>query len=242
VFYQTISTNPAVVNHIFGMDFDGGGLQDLSARAGGGYSDTDPDWSPDGQRIVFVRTPRAGAPEIWVMNRDGTGARRVVRLTGATGVTGEYSPTPRWSPDGGRIAYAAVARVATPGAPLYPSIFTIGVNGEGERQLTDNDLINTGPVWSPDGAQLAWAAKDFIKRENWRTWMMNASGSDQRIVYGAPAGDPNNGSQPAAWRGIQLLISGWTGNWNAYVGSAEGGTLTRITSGRSDTIPTDWLP
>jgi TolB protein len=242
VMYRQLGGTPNRVNHIFAMDFDGSNLQDLSARTAGSFSDSDPDWSPDGARIVFVRTPRAGAPEIWTMNANGTNARALVRLSAATGVVSDYSPSPRWSPDGGRIAYAAVPRAPVPGAPLYPSIFTVNVNGSDERQLTDNDLINTGPVWSPDGTQIAWSAKDFIRRQNWQGWVMNASGSDQRIFLSPPGGDANNGIQPVTWRGIRVLAAGWTGNWNVFFADVGGSNLTQITRSAVDEIPTDWLP
>lgn len=241
VFYRTVATSPNLVNHVFVMDFDGGNVSDLSARAGGAFSDTDPDWSPDGSRLVLVRMPRAGAPELWTMDANGGNAEMLLELSAATGVTREYSPSPRWSPDGGRIAYAAVERVKTPGAPLYPNIFAVKVNGQGERQLTDNDFINTAPVWSPDGVQIAWAARDFLNRRNWSLQVMNASGSDQRAFISAP-GDGNNGTQPATWSGNRILLAVWDGNWNAFFADAGGGKLTPVTTGLADNIPTDWLP
>lgn len=245
LFYRIVSTTPNLVSHIFVMDFDGSNVRDLS-RAAGGASDSVPDWSPDGRRIVFVRTPRAGAPELWLMNADGGNAHGIRKLSAATGIAGggivDYSPQPRWSPDGGRIAYAAVPRASVPGAPLYPSIFIADADGSNEHQLTDNDLINTGPVWSPDGSQIAWSAKDLFNRQNWRVWVMNASGADQRLFIAQLAGEPDSGVQVSAWRGNRLLIAGWDGNWNAYLIRADGAGLTAITRGEVDNLPSDWLP
>lgn len=63
--------------------------------------DSQPDWSPDGRRIVFVRQG-SGRPSssLYLVRRDGGGAER---LTGA----GQVAIMPAWSPDGQRIAYAA---------------------------------------------------------------------------------------------------------------------------------------
>jgi len=59
----------------------------------------DPDWSPDGTRIVFER-PGTGHGDLWLMNADGTDP---VALT----ETDTPERTPAWSPDGSRIAFVS---------------------------------------------------------------------------------------------------------------------------------------
>jgi Tol biopolymer transport system component len=60
---------------------------------------TDPMYSPDGLKIVFIST-HDGDPEIFVMNADGTGLRK---LTDNTAV----DAAPSWSPDGGKIVFTS---------------------------------------------------------------------------------------------------------------------------------------
>ena len=245
VFSHIVAAVPVITSHIYSMNSDGSNLRDLSAGSGAA-SDTEPDWSPDGSRVAFVRTLRAGAPEIWVMNADGSGARRVIQLSPGTGISsasvGDFSIQPRWSPDGGRLAFAAVPPTENLGAPLYPNIFVTNADGSNVTQLTDNDLINSSPVWSPDGKQIMWSAKDFINRQNWRVWGMNASGGNQRVLIPQLLGDANNGVQAVEWLGNRLLLAGWAGNWNAYFANADGSNIAPVTQENADDKPTDWAP
>jgi eukaryotic-like serine/threonine-protein kinase len=64
----------------------------------------DADWSPDGKRIVFLRSLRSGnqsAMEIDAVAADGSGVQTLIRLPG-TLLAG-----PRWSPDGRSIAVSS---------------------------------------------------------------------------------------------------------------------------------------
>lgn len=66
--------------------------------------DEDPDFAPDGERLVFKRSG-----QIWVINADGTGARQLTQ-------TSAEKSGPRFAPDGASIVYwskaAAEADVA----------------------------------------------------------------------------------------------------------------------------------
>jgi TolB protein len=128
------------------------------------YIDYDPDWSPDGKRIAFVRRPKhdeddcakplpmpappANAPdnELYVINADGTG---LTRLTFNT--TAEAAPD--WSPDGRHIAY-----MCRPDPAKQIENCVMQVNADGSTgiptQLTNNDLFEGTPIWSPDGRKI----------------------------------------------------------------------------------------
>jgi Tol biopolymer transport system component len=60
---------------------------------------TDPIYSPNGIKIAFIST-HDGDPEIFVMNADGTGLKK---LTDNTAV----DAAPSWSPDGGKIVFTS---------------------------------------------------------------------------------------------------------------------------------------
>jgi Tol biopolymer transport system component len=110
--------------------------------------DTEPAWSPDGARIVFVST-RSGGSNLYLMNADGTG---VVALTGNAG-----GFEPSWSPDGSRIAFARTTRLCQFDV-CAADIFVIPVTGGSATNLTRNVAATAyQPAWSPDGSRIAYA-------------------------------------------------------------------------------------
>ena len=130
---------------IWVMNADGSGQERRTGIEGSG--EQSPAWSPDGNRIVFVSNrglPGGGTtgPELWVMNADGSGVRRLTDTT----VGG---PPPAWSPTADMIAFQsnvnpggydlyAIAANATPGAGTDPRV-----------RLTTNFVSDENPSWSP---------------------------------------------------------------------------------------------
>ena len=108
----------------------------------------DPQISPDGDRVVYVR---AGMDRIedrrrrslWVVGTDGGGHRK---LTSSE----QNESSARWSPDGDRVAYVAAT---DEGAELYVRWMDTGETA----RLTQLDRSPSGLAWSPDGSTLAFS-------------------------------------------------------------------------------------
>jgi Tol biopolymer transport system component/DNA-binding winged helix-turn-helix (wHTH) protein len=108
-----------------------------------------PDFSPDGQRLVFAWTGDSGDAgfDLYLKTLD---SERLTRLTHSSATA--ISAT--WSPDGTRIAF-------TRASDTDGGVFVIPATGGEARKLTDASFTQESlihPAWSPDGATLAYPA------------------------------------------------------------------------------------
>jgi dipeptidyl aminopeptidase/acylaminoacyl peptidase len=124
----------------------------------------DPQITPDGERIAYVvveidRTTYEYHRSIWVA---ATEAGRPRRYT-----SGDNDTTPRWSPDGRSLAFTrAPADEVKPKNEEErdrgvgkPQLWLLPAGGGEARQLTWARWGASDPVWSPDGAVIAYSAE-----------------------------------------------------------------------------------
>jgi Tol biopolymer transport system component len=121
------------------MNADGTGVMRLTKHG----LDSSPTWSPDATRIAFQRYTNDAGWQIFSINTDGTGLRRLTRTLGYG------NEGPAWSPDGTKIAFVTIKA----------EIFVMDANGRHVMQLTDPPAGSgdADPNWSPDGSRLTFA-------------------------------------------------------------------------------------
>lgn len=115
-----------------------------------------PEWSADGRRLVFSRsTPAGDVSEIATLRvRD--------RAVGVLTHYGSISAAPTFAPDG-RVAFFSLKDFPPPAGDEPPppaELYTIARDGTGVRRLTDDEVVQTDPEWSPNGREIMYS--------NWR--------------------------------------------------------------------------
>lgn len=245
------------------VNWDGSDLRNLTEDSTA--NDSHPDWSPDGQQIVFD-SDRSGDPQLYIMNADGSNPRA---LTDGSGQNTE----PKWSSDGKWIAFhcsqggetqicvvsldgqpagepiSGTTPVWSPGSPEdgarltflcfqagHSDICTTRADGSELANLTNSPADEHTPSWSPDG--------------NWLAFVSNRG--DDIDVYNVCVTCPG---EPAAVRLTdEPRAAGWPawspdGNQMAYVDTG-GGDLLLVNADRSDATylasgvfsPSIWRP
>lgn len=153
-------------SEIYVMGSDGSTPTRLTNNPG---RDATPVWSPDGNRIAFVRGSVEG--DIYVMNANGTGQTMVA----------SDAESPAWSPDGSKLVYEKVS----PNGSF--DLFTVNAGGGGETQITNTGggISELGAVWSPDGSKLAYGRFDDNSGA-YTIYTVNPDGTGDSILVSTP--------------------------------------------------------
>ncbi|HYL61951.1 MAG TPA: S9 family peptidase [Candidatus Methylomirabilis sp.] len=174
---------------------------------------TDPQISPDGKKIVYVRrfadpmTDRRYS-NLWIINADGTDHRPLT--------TGNHNDaSPRWSPDGTRIAYLG-------DADGKQQIYVRWMDTGQTARITNLDHSPEALNWSPDGKMISFSSlvpdkgphlADLPSPPAGAKWAEPATMYD-RLVY--------------RFNGAGYLKPGFM---QIFVVSAEGGAPRQVTNG-----------
>ncbi|MXV97098.1 MAG: S9 family peptidase, partial [Gemmatimonadetes bacterium] len=174
---------------------------------------SDPQVSPDGSQIVFVRqwsdphTDR-NFSNLWIMNDNGSGQRSLT--------TGKQADSwPRWSPDGQRLLYLS-DETGTP--QLHVRWMDTGAT----TRITNLAEEPRVPAWSPDGSMIVYSS--FVPQAGMQ--LISMPDPPEGVEWAEPARVIHE--LVHRFDGAGDLEHGFT---HLFVIPSDGGTPRRITSG-----------
>ncbi len=163
---------------------------------------------PGASAIVFASNRDNGNRELYVINQDGSGLRRLT-------FNSLFERQAAWSPDRTQIAFSA----ADAGGNF--DIYVINADGTGQRQITTDPARDDSPQWTPDGR--------ILFQRDARTWIANADGSNAAELSTGP-GDALTPTSSPRGNLIAFASNRGTGTVDAiYVMQPNGKGLRQLT-------------
>jgi Tol biopolymer transport system component len=208
---------------------------------GPGY-DYQPDWSPDGARVVYS-SYRGNAEELWVVNV-------ATRISHQLTATGAVNVEPRWSPDGKQLAWVSTALRQR--WHIYVAPFDHDSIGNAVQITTDHDSHlpryyysvydhYLSPSWSTDGKEILFVSN---RGHIWGT------GGIWRARVGATDSARQIRDEETTWKarpdwspdGARVVYSSYLGRqWNQlWLMRADGGDALQLTYGDYDATAPRW--
>jgi serine/threonine protein kinase/Tol biopolymer transport system component len=174
------------VPQVYIMGSDGGNVRQVTKEQDGACQ---PDWSPDGKKIVYISPCRQKADlyndsSLYIMEVETSERTALPPSLG-----GDFEPA--WCPDGKRIAF-------TSQRDGYPEIYMILLDNDQIVRLTRAQSISGAiyarmPAWNPYGSQIAYVLKRTGLSQIWVTTDgdANMDKPNDRLVA-----SPNNDTLP----------------------------------------------
>ena len=163
------SSDEAGAHTIVTMKLDGSDVQTVPTGLDRPW---DPDWSPDGKRLVFAQqppdavNPTAQTESVYISDTTGQNRRLLGTFPG-------FIQLPAWSPDGTTIAYQTWT-----GKRGDADIVLLDIATGKFTTITHRDrpYLDETPAWLPDGRLLFQSTRDA----RYEIYVMNRDGSSQQ--------------------------------------------------------------
>jgi Tol biopolymer transport system component len=165
---------------IFIMRDDGTHRRRLSTNPFPDEGDSDPNVSPDGQTITFIRHKVDGELQaLYAVNRDGSHLRKLVPYRYEVAIKHD------WAPDGQRIVITTDADYPD---GRSPNVATIRPDGSDLRMLTSYSGGAVGAFagsYSPNGRWIVFRVEN-LALESFRLFKMRPDGSNRTLIARLP--------------------------------------------------------
>ena len=182
------------------------------------------------QSKIAFGSDRDGNDEIYIINSDGTGLKRLTNNP-----AWDYHAS--WSPDGKKIAFNS-------SRDGNHEIYVMNSDGTEQKNLTNNPATDFFPSWSPDGKKIAFSSN---RGGNFRgiygnseIYVMNSDGTEQKRLTNNPAED-----YFASWSPDGKKIAFWSdrdGNDEIYVMNSDGTEQKNLTKNPARDFNPFWSP
>jgi len=175
-------------------------------------SNFSPVWSPDGKRIVFYSNCEDDQRDIYVMNRDGSGRKRLTSSSGE-------DKFPALSPDGNNITFTSTRNGRN-------QIMLMNIDGSNQRGIANG----CSSTFSPDGNWL-WFSTDCDDSDIKR---IRIDGTDLSTI------GPMFGSNPSLSPDGLFVV--FQSNDDIWIMGVDGSNPTQLTSGGTLDGAPSWKP
>ncbi len=168
---------------LHGMDSGGGNQERLFDFPVSGF-----EWAPDGRQLLYISAyedPDHDDPAVLAGTKAPMSAIYLLDLQ-----TGKHrrltsfgqNCSGAWSPDGNYLALSF-------GTEQKSDIYTVSLDGKHTWRLTDSQMINTRPMWSPNGKAIVFVSIAPLGAEGEAAgvYLVDPAGTNKRRISNAPA-------------------------------------------------------